>query len=505
MVSKLLPKCLYPSVVLIVFLLLGSCTSRYFRHARQEPPLSLPTLLTAQPASEYWTGIVFNGSKIGFSHFMLSPSPTHQDRFDIHSEAYFRFRFLLVDKKVNLKSHDVVASDLSLIRFEYTISLDDSQMAISGQQNASQLTMTIRSSGEANRRSIEPASKVYPSSAILLYPLIHGIEVGRQYIYDVFDGQTQKVERVEQEITAYEESELFTGPAFKIRTRFRGQTMTTWMNARGQPLLEMSLGNTVISIRESKTTARNYLSQAAFNKDETLLDFSLIKIDAFGYAPKKLHSLTVEITGMPDTVDLPDDERQACNRDGGIVRCQTSTLSALSTAGRIETASGKKGANHRYLVPSIAVSSGHPQILQMARQIAGDILDSRQRVQALLDWMQVHIEREATDVFTALDVLKTRRAECQGHAMLFAAFARSLAMPTRIVNGIVYVPRFSGFLYHSWNETLIDGRWMAVDPTFSQFPADASHIKFVEGDGFSDVLPLVDMIGKLSIKILSAN
>jgi transglutaminase-like putative cysteine protease len=127
-----------------------------------------------------------------------------------------------------------------------------------------------------------------------------------------------------------------------------------------------------------------------------------------------------------------------------------------------------------------------------------------QRIRALLDWIHQHIAKEPVDVFTALDVLKGGRAECQGHALLYAAFARTLGIPTRIVNGIVYAPDFRGFLYHSWNESIVDGRWVAVDPTFGQIPVDATHIKLLEGQNLSDLIPLVDMIGKLKVRILSA-
>jgi transglutaminase-like putative cysteine protease len=103
------------------------------------------------------------------------------------------------------------------------------------------------------------------------------------------------------------------------------------------------------------------------------------------------------------------------------------------------------------------------------------------------------------DVFTALDVLDGGKAECQGHALLFAAFARTLDIPTRVVNGIVYSPRFQGFLYHTWNESHVDGRWLAIDATFGQIPVDATHIKLVEGHSPSDLAPLTEMIGRIGV------
>ena len=38
-----------------------------------------------------------------------------------------------------------------------------------------------------------------------------------------------------------------------------------------------------------------------------------------------------------------------------------------------------------------------------------------------------------------------------------------------------------GFFYHAWPEVYV-GRWVSGDPTLNQFPADATHIRFVTGD-----------------------
>ena len=106
------------------------------------------------------------------------------------------------------------------------------------------------------------------------------------------------------------------------------------------------------------------------------------------------------------------------------------------------------------------------------------------------------------DSFSALDVLQTRQAECQGHAYLYTAFARSLGIPTRVVSGLVYSEQFKGFLYHSWSISFVNGRWQAVDPTFSQIEADATHITVTEGDSAADLLPLIEWVGKVRIRVL---
>jgi transglutaminase-like putative cysteine protease len=71
------------------------------------------------------------------------------------------------------------------------------------------------------------------------------------------------------------------------------------------------------------------------------------------------------------------------------------------------------------------------------------------------------------------------------------------------VNGLVYMEEAQGFLYHSWNESLVDGRWRPVDPTFGQVVADATHVKLVEGESIADLTPLLDMIGRVKARVIS--
>ena len=70
------------------------------------------------------------------------------------------------------------------------------------------------------------------------------------------------------------------------------------------------------------------------------------------------------------------------------------------------------------------------------------------------------------------------------------------------MNGIVYSEPHDGFLYHTWVESQVDGQWQAIDPILGQIHADATHIKFVEGENMADLTPLLAVIGKLSARIV---
>jgi hypothetical protein len=56
------------------------------------------------------------------------------------------------------------------------------------------------------------------------------------------------------------------------------------------------------------------------------------------------------------------------------------------------------------------------------------------------------------------------------------------------------------FYYHAWVEIYL-GKWIAVDPTMNQLPADATHIKFVEGELDKQLL-LLSIVGKIAVDVL---
>jgi hypothetical protein len=58
------------------------------------------------------------------------------------------------------------------------------------------------------------------------------------------------------------------------------------------------------------------------------------------------------------------------------------------------------------------------------------------------------------------------------------------------------------FYYHAWNEIYI-GEWVAVDSTYGQLPADATHIKLIEGD-MAKSGEILKVVGKINIEIIDA-
>ena len=48
------------------------------------------------------------------------------------------------------------------------------------------------------------------------------------------------------------------------------------------------------------------------------------------------------------------------------------------------------------------------------------------------------------------------------------------------------------------------GDWVATDPTFNQYPADAAHIRFVVG-GLAQQVEIIRLIGRLNIDVVTSS
>jgi hypothetical protein len=462
---------------------LPGCTSLYFKDAGAPP----------SPPPQY--ALIFNGEKVGYAHVQIIPSARRPGSYDIRSQSLLHIRMLGFDKRIALESIDRVAKDLTLEWFSHHYDLDGSHLDVEGEVQHNVLTAKVDNAGHTSRIEKKVAAPVYPASALTLVPVYRGLRIGDEYRYLVFSAQTQIVETVDQKIEAYEKSQFFDERAYRVSSGFLGLTSTTWLSDRGLPLLELGLGGVIISAISTEERAKRFIATTAINKDDAIIGFSLIKSDVAIANSRELHRLHVSLSGNPALTIVASDPRQKCERTGDALSCEIRADAKWSE-------SVDPAALHGDLHDSLAVPSDDDRIRTLAREIAGSYSEPDRQIDALMGWMHANIRTEAADSFSALDVLRTRAAECQGHAFLYAALARALGIPTRVVNGVVYSPEYDGFLFHAWNESWVGDGWVAVDTTFDQRPADATHIKLVYGENVADLVSLAGWVGKMQIRVL---
>jgi hypothetical protein len=99
------------------------------------------------------------------------------------------------------------------------------------------------------------------------------------------------------------------------------------------------------------------------------------------------------------------------------------------------------------------------------------------------------------------NILKSLSGDYLERTVMFASYSRAAGLPTRFVGGIVYLNGY--FYFHTWPEVWFD-KWIPVDPTLAQFPADVTHIPLREGT-LKDITSIVKDLENLKIEILEAS
>jgi transglutaminase-like putative cysteine protease len=158
----------------------------------------------------------------------------------------------------------------------------------------------------------------------------------------------------------------------------------------------------------------------------------------------------------------------------------------------------------RYTAAEPLVESDAPEIRSEAAKASAGAATPRLAAERLVRHVHALVEKKPTvSLPSALEVLRTRVGDCNEHTALYVAMARSLGLPSRIAVGLVYLR--GAFYYHAWPEVWIEeasgrGRWLAVDPTLNQFPADATHVRLARG-GLDRQAAILSLVGRASIDV----
>ena len=120
----------------------------------------------------------------------------------------------------------------------------------------------------------------------------------------------------------------------------------------------------------------------------------------------------------------------------------------------------------------------HPQVIRLVRQAVDDSDDARERLARLVEFVHEYIAyRPRGPQRTVLETIAERSGDCTEFADMLTTLARTAGLPAQTVMGLAYSERSEASLaFHAWNEVWVDGDWHAVDPTWNQLRADATHI-----------------------------
>ncbi len=145
------------------------------------------------------------------------------------------------------------------------------------------------------------------------------------------------------------------------------------------------------------------------------------------------------------------------------------------------------------------MQSDHPSIHAPGAKIVQGETNALKAALKIKDWVYKEIAKEPTVSIperAGSPANQKRRLQRTYRAVQCARSRRR--HPAKTVVGVVYLR--GAFYYHAWSEVWL-GRWVSLDSVLNQFPADVTHIKFLEGE-IDRQIDILQLIGNLKIEVL---
>ena len=453
---------------------------------------NLATDLARYGSTAQWRGVYYRGEKIG------SPSPGAGPDDGLSCKRTGAAVFALGSTTAAiLKTTARVDSNFALESFDFSLDPGTGPMSIKGRLNGLDLALQIGSASgsrsETRRLTEAPALMLSVGRRLAA----EGLAAGIRKSWMVFDPATMTNAPVTISIGA---REVVTAggrrpiPAFKVEMGFGGMTTTSWITDTGEIVREESpMGLITILETQEQATA---LAVSARMQNDMLESSAIVPTMARRQRivePRDVKRLRLRLTGTD--LSKADVEGSGQMLDGDFIELRDPR----------DVAAGPAPSDlERYLQPEPFIESDAPEIRAEAEKMVAGITGVRERAERLTREVNQLIEKKPTvSLPSALEVLRTRVGDCNEHTALFVALARSIGIPARINVGVAYVR--GAFYYHAWPEVFIaEGRgrgvWLPVDPTFNQFPADATHLRLARG-GLDQQAAILPMIGKLKMHV----
>lgn len=467
--------------------------------------------LTLPPGAMYFA-VTLGGNQIGYASNTLD---TLGDTLRVVDVVVLELPVLDDIQRTEARTEIFLSRALALRSFTATVRGAGMRFGAEGRvdgDSALEITLVGEESREVRRIPLtEPI--VLPPLLPLRIAFGGELEVGRAYDVRLFDPVLMAARHLTVEVAAEstfivpQDTAVFdratgrwrpvvfdTLQAWRLRETSGRYPVDTWVDDLGRLVAATSAAGFRLERSAYEVVYENFR-----NRSPTAPTTDLVRGTAIAsnvrLAPDTLAALTVRLSGQSlEGLDL-DGGRQGLTGDTLLVRREDAA--ALRPAYRLPDAGPKFRA---YQDPEPLVQSDDPRLQAQARQAIGNTRRPELAARRLTAWVYENLRKEVTlGVPSALDVYARRAGDCNEHTVLFVALARAVGLPARTAAGLVYLG--GTFYYHAWPEVWL-GDWVAVDPTFGQFPADAAHLRLTVG-GLARQLELVRLVGQLGVDVLA--
>ena len=455
---------------------------------------NLATDLARYGTTAQWRGVYYRGEKIGFT---VSQVQATDDGFELQEDGRLQFSLLGATTFAILKTTANVDRNFALKTFDFSLDPGTGPMSIKGRLDGLRLTLDIGSASGSRTETRTLAEQPALMLSVGRRLATEGLEAGRKHRWTVFDPATMKNSPVDIAIGAREVVTVGGRrpiPAFKVAMQFAGVGTTAWITDTGEIVREESpMG--LISVLETQEQAMALAVSSRMQADMLAASSIVPTLGRRNFItePRDVTRIRIRMTGA----ELAGDDLNGVGQtvDGNVIELVDP---------RTLTADARPPDLDRYLAAEPFIESDAPEIKAEAEKMVAGVTGVRAQAERLTREVNSLVEKRPTvSLPSALEVLRTKVGDCNEHTVLFVALARSIGIPARINVGLVYVR--GAFYYHAWPEVYIDegkgrGLWLPVDPTFNQFPADATHVRLARG-GLDKQAAILPLIGNLQMAV----
>ena len=452
----------------------------------------LATDLARYGSTAQWRGVYYKGEKIGFT---VSQTIARDDGFELQEDGRLQMALLGAVSAARLRTTARVDRAFALQSFDFSLDPGTGAVEVSGRVEGLTLHLAVTTASGTHNERRELTEPPMLTTNLARRLANDGLVPGVRHQWTVFDPATLRNATVAVEIGKRENTRVDAAqvPAFRVDISFESLRTTSWITDTGEVVREESpIG--LMTVRESAENAQ--------------------RLAVPGYIQTDLLEAAAVVPITKERIDEPRDVRRIR------MRLEGADLAGADVQGVGQTVSGnvveivdaqglragREDADaHRFLSPEPLIESDAPEIKAEAERAVGTVQGVRARAERLTRHVNGLLEKKPTvSLPSAREVLRTKVGDCNEHTALFVAMARSIGIPSRIAVGLAYVR--GAFYYHAWPEVYIDegngrGLWLPVDPTFNQFPADATHLRLARG-GLAQQASVIPLIGRLKVAIL---
>ena len=483
-----------------------------------------PVERLAEAASRVNPGVVFYEVLQGEKHVGYASSTIDTARSEIQVRDVFVADLTIGGgvHRASAQSSVSLSRRLALKSFELSFVSDSAPIRVTGTAEGDSVIVYTLSTGEGPgepQRLRTGGPILLPTLVPLAVALGERPKVGSKLTVPVFDPTAMAPRNVEISITA---ESLFTVSdsaqldstggrwvvakrdtvrAWKLATESRAVS-AGWVDEQGRLVESAQAGGIVLRRTAYELAFENWRIDRANGAAVSSADGDVLETTAIAASAK--------LSGGPKErlrVQLKDVSLAGFDLSGGRQTLQSDVLT-VQREGEAEMRANWVLGNatiarrfQKYLGSEPLLEVDSPTIRQAVKRILAGESDPRRATEKINRWVHDSLEKRITvSVPSALQVLKSRRGDCNEHTQLFLALARAAGLPARGAAGLAYLD--GKFYYHAWPEVFL-GAWVAVDPTFGQMPADAGHLRFVSG-GFTRQTELLRLIGSLRIDVLDS-